>query len=69
MIEKGYPEKAEDILEWSLNFMMPTGALPEQIDPVTGQFVSVAPLIWSQAEFVNTVFDLHSSRDIPDENS
>lgn len=68
LIERGNLERAEDILDWSLNFMLPTGVLPEQIDPNSGQFVSVAPLIWSHAEFVNTVFDLHSSRDIPNEN-
>lgn len=69
MIERGNHQRAEDILDWSLNFMLPTGVLPEQIDPVSGAFVSVAPLIWSQSEFVNTVFDLHSARDIPNEGS
>ncbi len=69
MIERGNPQKAQDILDWSLNFMLPTGVLPEQIDPVEGKFVSVAPLIWSQAEFINTVFDLHSARDLPNEDT
>jgi len=65
MIERGNHEKAQEVLDWSLNFMLPTGVLPEQIDPTNGKFVSVAPLIWSQAEFINTVFDLFSAREIP----
>ena len=68
MIELGNPQKAQDVLDWSLRFMLPTGVLPEQINPVDGKFVSVAPLIWSQAEFINTVFDLHSARDLINED-
>jgi len=66
MIEKGRHDEAEKVLDWGLNYMLPTGVLPEQIDTNNGNFVSVAPLIWSQAEFINTVFDLHSAREIPD---
>ena len=50
--------KARSILDWSMSHALPSGVLSEQINPVTGYSVSVAPLVWSHAEFVNTVFDL-----------
>ncbi len=69
MVERGNKEFAEKVLNWSLDYMLPTGVLPEQIDTNEGTYISVAPLIWSQAEFINTVFDLYSARDLPDEDT
>jgi hypothetical protein len=34
---------------------MESGVLPEQLDPFSGEPVSVAPLTWSHATFVLTV--------------
>ena len=51
-------EKAEKLLGWTMEHALPSGALSEQVNPTTGQPLSVAPLVWSHAEFVNTVLDL-----------
>jgi len=45
-------QRAVDILLWATTHAMPSGVLPEQIDPYTGTPVSVAPLTWSHASFV-----------------
>lgn len=56
--QAGQDEQAKSILRWCRSHMMDSGVLPEQIDPYTNQFVSVAPLAWSQAEYVSTLLDL-----------
>jgi len=43
------------IIEWVAKHALNTGILSEQINPFTGEQVSVSPLVWSHAEFVNTV--------------
>lgn len=57
--EMGQHSKAKPLIEWTQSHMMKSGVLSEQIDPTTGQFRSVAPLIWSHAEFVNTLLDVN----------
>lgn len=47
--------KAIDILQWACRRALPSGVLPEQIDPYTGEAKSVAPLTWSHAAFVHAV--------------
>jgi len=32
--------------------------LPEQVNPEDGKPISVTPLVWSHAEYINTVLDL-----------
>lgn len=59
-IETDQHDEAIKIVRWTKDHMMPTGVLPEQINPYTGQYVSVAPLIWSQAEYASTLLDLVS---------
>ena len=48
---------AKKYLKWVSKRAQPSGILSEQIDPKTGEQVSVSPLIWSHAEFVITIFD------------
>lgn len=48
-------EKAIAILDWVADHALPSGVLAEQIDPVTHEPLSVAPLTWSHASFVATV--------------
>ncbi len=43
---------AKEIFEWVVLHALPTGALPEQIHPHTGQPLSVTPLTWSHAGYV-----------------
>jgi GH15 family glucan-1,4-alpha-glucosidase len=46
---------AMELIEWATTRAMTTGVLPEQIDPFTGEPLSVAPLTWSHAEYVYVV--------------
>jgi GH15 family glucan-1,4-alpha-glucosidase len=52
-------EAAEPLLAWSLGRETTSGALSEQYDPVDGTPLSVLPLVWSHAELINTILDLH----------
>lgn len=52
--------KALDYIMWVLNRALPTGFLPEQVDPETFEPTSVTPLIWSHAEFIIAVNKLLS---------
>lgn len=46
---------AKEILEWAAKYATKTGILPEQMHPYTGAPLSVAPLTWSHATFVDTM--------------
>lgn len=50
-------QRAADILEWATAHALESGVMSEQIHPYTGEPVSVAPLTWSHATFVQTVVD------------
>ncbi|MCW5934706.1 MAG: glycoside hydrolase family 15 protein [Fimbriimonadia bacterium] len=47
-------ERPRQLLEWCMKWSMPTGVMPEQMHPFTGEPLSVAPLTWSHATFVDT---------------
>ncbi|MFA6338654.1 MAG: glycoside hydrolase family 15 protein [Candidatus Paceibacterota bacterium] len=47
-------KKVREILEWASKYAQKSGVLSEQINPNTGEQLSVAPLTWSHAEFVVT---------------
>ncbi|MGH7196475.1 MAG: glycoside hydrolase family 15 protein [Candidatus Saccharimonadales bacterium] len=51
-------DRAKATVKWTTELMLPSGVLSEQINPFSQRFISVAPLAWSQAEFLNTVLDL-----------
>jgi glucoamylase len=48
---------AQALLDWSLAREMASGVLSEQYDPDDGTSLSVAPLVWSHAEMINTILD------------
>jgi len=48
-------EEGLKILEWVVDHAMPSGILAEQVDPFTGEPLSVSPLTWSHAAFVEMV--------------
>ncbi|TVY09807.1 glycoside hydrolase family 15 protein [Paenibacillus cremeus] len=48
-------ESPRRTLEWVVAHAMESGILPEQLDPMNGGPVSVAPLTWSHATYVLTV--------------
>ena len=50
-------DRAAELLRWSAENALPSGVFSEQIHPQTGEPLSVAPLVWSHAEYVNTVLD------------
>lgn len=46
-------EPARKILEWCVARALPSGVMPEQLHPKTGDPLSVSPLTWSHAAFVS----------------
>jgi glucoamylase len=48
---------ARDILVWAARHALPSGVMAEQVDPYTGEGVSVSPLTWSQATLISTVHE------------
>ncbi len=56
-LEVGDKELALSIIRWIQSKMAPTGVLSEQISPTDGETLSVAPLAWSQAEYLSTLLD------------
>lgn len=58
LIEKASNEKELEepvkILEWVADHALASGVLAEQVDPLTGEPLSVSPLTWSHATFVAT---------------
>jgi GH15 family glucan-1,4-alpha-glucosidase len=51
-------ERAAYYVNWSIVHALPSGVLSEQLNPNDGSPKSVAPLVWSHAELVNTILDL-----------
>ncbi len=49
--------RARELIEWVCQHRMSSGLLSEQIHPYTGQPVSVSPLTWSHATFVDAIVD------------
>jgi GH15 family glucan-1,4-alpha-glucosidase len=56
--ENAQKQQAAETLAWVTSKSLPSGVLSEQVDADTGNQASVAPLVWSHAEYVNTVLDL-----------
>jgi oligosaccharide amylase len=48
-------EKALVILNWTAKKALPSGVLAEQIDPGSGEPISVSPLTWSHSTFIAAV--------------
>ncbi len=46
---------AEDLLKWATERALPSGTLSEQLNPYTGEHLSVSPLTWSHAGFIIAV--------------
>jgi len=57
-IDNNLDDKATKIVDWVKSHAMSTGMMAEQIDPITNQIVSPAPLTWSHAEYVSTMLDM-----------
>ncbi|WP_209125379.1 glycoside hydrolase family 15 protein [Alkalihalobacillus sp. BA299] len=50
-------QPAYEIFQWVCEHSLSSGLLPEQIHPYTGEPLSVAPLTWSHATFVDVMND------------
>jgi ferredoxin len=50
-------ERVVNYLRWVVSRALPSGVLAEQINPFTGEPISVSPLTWSHATVVQTVMD------------
>jgi glucoamylase len=48
-------KEALDMLAWVADHALPSGVLAEQINPLTGEPLSVSPLTWSHATYVSTI--------------
>lgn len=56
-LETDQKDRVSSLLSWVRSHESETGVLPEQINPKTNEFVSVAPLTWSHAEYIATLLD------------
>lgn len=52
-------QEARQLLDWALARRLPSGVLSEQYEPEDGTALSVAPLVWSHAELINTLLDIY----------
>ena len=59
LISRNDKETAKKYIDWSLEHQLLSGVLSEQYDPETGDLLSVAPLVWSHAEMINTLLDYY----------
>ncbi len=48
-------KEALEMLQWVSEHALPSGVLAEQVNPITGEPLSVSPLTWSHATFVASV--------------
>ena len=49
--------RVQEILTWTVDRALPSGVLAEQLNPLTGEHVSVSPLTWAHSTFVATVIN------------
>jgi oligosaccharide amylase len=50
-------EQALPLLMWAVERALPSGVLPEQVHPQTGECLSISPLTWSHGTLVAAVLD------------
>jgi GH15 family glucan-1,4-alpha-glucosidase len=48
-------QRALDLVRWARAHATPAMILPEQVDPHSGEALSVAPLTWSHAQVISVV--------------
>ena len=46
---------AKKLIDWAVGCSLSSGVMPEQVHPVSGEPLSVSPLTWSHAEFIDVV--------------
>lgn len=58
-IQTNREAEARRLVDWTMQHALSSGSLSEQVNPNDGSPVSVLPLVWSHAEFINTLLDLY----------
>ncbi len=61
-IEDNNSSQAMQILDWVKASSLDTGMMSEQINPVTNEIISPAPLSWTHAEYITTLLDTITER-------
>lgn len=61
-LSNGQLAEAEQRISYIEQHMLSTGIISEQLNPKTGDIISVAPLTWSHAEYLNTLMDLFAAQ-------
>jgi GH15 family glucan-1,4-alpha-glucosidase len=61
-------DKALGLLRWALSHANTSGVMAEQLDPLSGDPLSVSPLAWSHAAFINTLHALARHRSMHPES-
>lgn len=62
-------DRARKLVDWTKQHALDSGVLSEQVNPSDGNIISVTPLVWSHAEYINTVLDLARATDDESESS
>ncbi|MEO8285555.1 MAG: glycoside hydrolase family 15 protein [Chloroflexota bacterium] len=60
-------DKAFELIQWATDRALPSGVMAEQVDPYTGNPLSVSPLTWSHAAYITTILeylDKHSEMNL-----
>lgn len=57
-IRSGRRDDAQKLIDWTTQHALPSGVLSEQVEPTSGNPLSVTPLVWSHAELINTLLDM-----------
>ena len=60
-VRTGKTNEAAGLINWMKSHLSPANTLPEQIGAHTASRVGVEPLVWSHAELINTLLDMHSN--------
>ncbi len=61
-IAMGNEGRALELLNWAADRALPSGVLAEQVDPRTGEPISVSPLTWSHSTYILAIHQLLSAR-------
>ena len=63
--ESGAISKTKELLAWAMEKALPSGVMAEQLNALNGDPISVSPLAWSHAAFLNTVHMAEEYKIIP----
>jgi GH15 family glucan-1,4-alpha-glucosidase len=58
--------KTKELLSWTMEKSLLSGVMSEQLNALTGEPISVSPLAWSHAAFLNTLHIIQEYKIIPE---